>query len=168
MKNGITQARLKELLQYDYNTGLFTRKVSLKGGAKKGAIAGGIDITNGYRQVRVDGRKYQEHRLVFLYHYGELPMKGIDVDHINLDKVDNSFDNLRLCTSSQNSQNRRKRTDNKSGFKGASLHTCGKYQGLIQRNGKSTYLGLYDTAELAHAAYCVAAHELFGEFANTG
>ena len=109
MKTDVTQSRLRELLQYDYNTGLFTRLTTIAANAKVGSIEGNIDKTNGYRQIRIDGRKYKEHRLVFLYHYGELPMKGIDVDHINLDKVDNSFDNLRLCTSSQNSQNRRKR-----------------------------------------------------------
>lgn len=94
---------------------------------------------------------------------------NIQVDHRNGIKYDNQRNNLRACTKTQNSWNRPAQRNNKSGYKGVSRHAdTGKWQALIGCNGARFHLGLFDSAEAAHAAYCAKARELHGEYANTG
>lgn len=91
------------------------------------------------------------------------------VDHINGNRLDNRRSNLRLVLQSENKLNVRRHRDNKSGFKGVSLHRpTGKWIAFIMARGKHKYLGLFQTPEAAHARYCEAADELHGEFANHG
>ena len=92
--------------------------------------------------------------------------KGFVVDHINGDPLDNRRCNLRICTQEDNKINRCIYKNNTSGYKGVSKHANGKWQSEITKNGKSKYLGLFPTPELAYAAYCKAALELHGEFAR--
>lgn len=93
---------------------------------------------------------------------------GEEVDHRNRNGLDNTRANLRLATHSQNMGNQQRRKDNKSGFKGVSYNRArGKWQAHIMIHKKSIYLGLFTTPEEAHAAYCAAAKEHFGEFART-
>jgi hypothetical protein len=74
-----------------------------------------------------------------------------------------------LVLQSENKLNVRRHRDNKSGFKGVSLHRpTGKWIAFIMARGKHKYLGLFQTPEAAHARYCEAADELHGEFANHG
>lgn len=89
------------------------------------------------------------------------------VDHVNGDGLNNFRSNLRLATHSQNNMNSKKRRNNKAGFKGITKDN-GKYRAQIKRNRRLTYLGTFDTPEEAHEAYCEAAKEYFGEFANDG
>lgn len=90
-------------------------------------------------------------------------------DHKNGNTLDNQRHNLRIATRSQNKQNSKKYRNNKSGFKGVSFHRrIGKWMAAIQVNGKPHYLGYHPTPEAAHAAYCAAAKELHGDFANLG
>lgn len=89
------------------------------------------------------------------------------VDHINMDTLDNCRSNLRLATNSQNCMNRRKRSDNTSGFKGVAPHGK-KWRAYINKDGKRTNIGTFATPELAFAARCTAAKILHGEFANLG
>jgi len=86
---------------------------------------------------------------------------------VNLYSPDNSRNNLRPAEGFQNSRNVRKHKDGKSPFKGVHKHRD-KWVALIGINYKVRYLGLFATPELAHAAYCKAAAELHGEFANFG
>ena len=133
--NALTQERLKELLNYDASTGVFTRKVSTNG-AKAGDIAG--RKTKGrYVEIRVDGGRYLAHRLAWLYMYGEFPSD--DIDHINHIKTDNSLANLRVASKAENQKNRSLSIRNKTGVSGVCPHNSGWYV----RVGKSDYLGLY-------------------------
>lgn len=94
---------------------------------------------------------------------------SIHVDHRNGIKHDNQRDNLRACTKTQNSWNRPAQQNNSSGYKGVSRHAdTGKWQALIGHKGARFHLGLFDSPEAAHAAYCAKARELHGEYANTG
>lgn len=94
---------------------------------------------------------------------------SIHVDHRNGIKHDNQRHNLRACTKAQNSWNRPAQQNNKSGYKGVSHHAnTGKWQASISYNGARLHLGLFDSAEAAHEAYCAKARELHGEYANTG
>lgn len=90
------------------------------------------------------------------------------VDHVSGDTLDNRRKNLREATTSQNCANSKTKRNNASGFKGVGIHTTtGKWQARITKDRKQTFLGVFDTPELAHAAYCLAANALHGDFART-
>lgn len=91
------------------------------------------------------------------------------VDHINGDRLDNRKANLRICTHAENGRNRGAPRNNTSGFKGVHFHKqCRKWQAQIKIDGQKKHLGLFDSAEEAHAAYCLAADLLHGTFARYG
>lgn len=160
----LTQERLKELLHYNEDTGVFTRIVGRPGPrARKGDVAG-TDDGSGYIRIYVDGKGYKAHRLAWFYMYGYMPE---EVDHENLDRSDNRKANLRDATHGQNQANGRAYSNNALGLKGVSLHKPnGKYKAQIQANGKKVGLGYYATPQEAHAVYAKAAAELHGEFAR--
>jgi hypothetical protein len=92
---------------------------------------------------------------------------GVEVDHINGNKLDNRRANLRNCTRSENARNCSVRSDNTSGYKGVFWHKQhGKWSARIKLNGKRHHLGDFDTPTEAGAAYDKAAHEMHGEFAR--
>lgn len=96
--------------------------------------------------------------------------KGIQVDHINGDGLDNRKENLRLVSVSQNQINRGLPVNNTSGFKGVSwMSSCNKWFAQIRAtvNGKKTqkYLGLFLCKESAARAYDKEALSLFGPHA---
>jgi len=96
---------------------------------------------------------------------GEWP-KG-EIDHIDLDRANNKWENLREATHSENSANRRVRSDNILGLKGVAFDkTRGEYRAYIGVNGKRIHLGYSDCPAAAHMAYVVAANKAFGEFAR--
>lgn len=166
----ITQARLKELLQYDPASGEFTWLVRRGRSAPIGGIAGRIskakrDAGGGYRWIGIDGKEYLAHRLAWLYMTGSEPSH--EIDHRNNARSDNRFRNLREADDSQNMANKARQANNTSGFKGVSLNKAtGKFVANIQRRGSQKYLGLFSTPELAHAAYTAEANSIFGEFAR--
>jgi hypothetical protein len=109
-------------------------------------------------------------RRVFMYReiLGLDPDDPHQGDHENVNTLDNRRKNLRKSTVSQNCMNRRKRSDNTSGFKGVSFHRrLGKWQAAIAVNGKDIYLGYFSDRLSAHNAYCEAAKIYHGEFART-
>jgi hypothetical protein len=144
--NHVTVNRLKELLDYDMDTGIFTWKVSRKRLAAIGSIAGATN-GSGYRQISIDGTVYLSHRLAWLYCFEEWPKL---VDHINRDRTDNRISNLREVTQSLNIHNSKDRPS-KSGFRNA-RKVGDRFQSEIKVNGKSIHLGMYDTAEEASNA----------------
>ena len=161
----INQERLKQLLNYDPDTGVFTWLFSRRG-VKTGSIAGTVH-PSGYIVIRIDGRLYRAHRLAFLYMKSTFPAK--DADHINGIKADNRWINLREATRSENKRNSGKHADNTSGYKGVyKRKATGKWVARCQVHGKKHCLGDHDTPELAHAAYCKFASEHHREFFNPG
>lgn len=99
--------------------------------------------------------------------------KGMHVDHINNDTLDNRRCNLRVCTMSQNNKNYPKPCTNTLGYKGVhfakrNYYLSKPWYAMIRVNSKHVYLGYYKTAEEAHEAYCMAALKYHGEFANFG
>jgi hypothetical protein len=89
---------------------------------------------------------------------------GKQTDHINLNKLDNRKENLRICTRKQNSGNVYIPSHNTSGMKGVGKH-AGKWRAYISDKDKHIHLGYFNTKELAAQAYNKKASELFGEFA---
>ena len=105
------------------------------------------------------------HRRIMGLEYGNT----LKVDHRDHCKVNNQRINLRVCTNSQNLFNRGANRNNTSGFKGVNQDkNSGRWVAEIWKNGKKKSLGHFDTAESAHEAYCKAAIEIHGEFANFG
>jgi len=93
--------------------------------------------------------------------------RGLVVDHVDRDGLNNRRSNLRIATQAQNSRNRRRHRNNTSGFKGVSFHRREKkWYAHIHHQGKKLFLGYFVSAEAAHAAYCDAAARLHGEFAR--
>jgi hypothetical protein len=166
VKIHVTQDRLKELINYDPDTGVFTHKTQRGKTSSIGEVAG-CDKPDGYRYMSVEKHRYVAHRVAWLYYYGyDAP---IFIDHINGIKSDNRISNLRLATSKNNNTNVGLKKNNKSGYKGVSyIEKRKKYRAQIFNGGKNYYLGEYHTAIEAHKAYCNKASELFGEFANYG
>ena len=150
----ITQERLRELLSYDTETGLFTR---ITGDARK--TVGSLHHT-GYITINLDGKNYMAHRLAWLYVNGNFPPE--EIDHINGKSTDNRISNLREASRKQNNENRTLRSDNTSGFQGVTFNkSFRKFQARIMHNKKSRHLGLFSTAEQASQAYQAARVELF-------
>jgi hypothetical protein len=158
----VTRERVLEVLDYDPGTGVFTWKVDTGGRIKKGAIAGSTS-SNGYRQIRVDLRRYQAHRLAWLAMTGAFPPE--EIDHINGVRADNRWANLRAATRSQNCANyippRRRNPGLPKGVRPAQRSPGWRVA------VKGIYLGVFDTIEEAHEAYCKAARALYGEYAKT-
>lgn len=91
------------------------------------------------------------------------------VDHINNNKLDNRRGNLRVASRQQNGFNTPIGKSNSSGYKGASWNKgANKWIATIRVDGNKIHLGLFNTKEEAHQAYCEAATKYFGEFANYG
>jgi hypothetical protein len=130
-----------------------------------GEISGWVESITGYRHICIDGCTYKAHRLAYLYMTGEWPKDQID--HINMDKNDNRWGNLRAATRSQNMANTRARTDNISGFKGVVwMKRQHEWAARIGVNGKQIHLGYFDKPHVAYAAVCVASRKHFGDFAR--
>lgn len=154
----LTAARLRELLHYDPETGLFTRRVK-----RRRWLAGEVVGTpqhDGYLEVMVANRRYKLHRLVWLYMTGGWP-SGV-VDHKNGDRQDNRFVNLRVVSVTVNNQNRRApNPGSASGLLGVSRsRRPGLWEARIQAEGKNYFLGNHETPEQAHAAYMAAKKRL--------
>lgn len=113
-QNNLTQSELKLLLNYCPITGTFTWMKRSNSHVDAGSVAGTLR-PDGYINIGVKGKRYQAHRLAFLYMLGEFP--SYDVDHINKVKNDNAWINLRPATRSENMQNTSKKSNNTSALK---------------------------------------------------
>lgn len=145
----LTQNELKEQLNYNVETGIFTRKVSVSPRVKVGGVAGGLN-EYGYILIQVNKKDYRAHRLAWLYVYGVWPKGQIDL--INGVKTDNRIGNLRDVTNRQNQQNTYKHRNGK--LVGATYHKHNKkWVSQIYINGKQINLGYFNTEQEAHEAY---------------
>ena len=161
--SGLTHDRLRELLKYDPETGQFTWLVSTA--EFVGKIAGFPKRDRAYWLIQIGPKRYRAHRLAWFYMTGEWPKDLID--HRDGDGLNNRWANLREADSSKNTQNSRRRSDNRSGLKGVNfVARLNKWKSRVSLNGKRIYLGSFATPEAAHAAYAAKAIELHGEFAR--
>lgn len=158
-----TQEILKEFFNYNPDTGVFTRIKSTSKVALKGSIAGGM-TKNGYLIISVGKNRHYAHRLAFLYVEGKFP--EVIVDHINGDKSDNRWLNLRQATYSENNCNNKRGTSN-TGYKGVTLGTDGYYHANCTLNGKM-YQKVFKTLEEAVQFATEHREKLHGDFVNHG
>jgi len=165
----LTQERLKELLHYDPETGVFRWLVDIRNGehrarilVKAGDIAGyrggGRNSRTEYVSIRIERRLYGAHRLAWLYVKGEWPPL---IDHRDLDGTNNRFLNLRLSDKSSNAANTSPPRNNTSGVKGVYFdRNRNRWVAEIWHQNKKYRMGRHRSLEGA------AARELFGEFAR--
>ncbi|MGI4851696.1 MAG: HNH endonuclease [Janthinobacterium lividum] len=125
-----------------------------------GRQAGGL-IGNGYLVTFVQKRSHYVHRILFAMASGAEPDR--EIDHVNGIKTDNQMSNLRLATSAQNKANI---ASGHTGLRGTKAHQ-GRWVAQMSIDGKNHYIGIFDTQEQAHAAYCQTVTQIRGEFALT-
>ena len=159
----LTQEQLKRLLHYDSDTGIWTYiKAPPRKPWMEGSRAGCFKQSTGYWYIKIDGYDFQSSHLAFLYMTGSWSKE--EIDHINRNRVDDRWVNLRKATSSQNRVNRVS-PGNSTGFKGVAFDARYKnpYIAKVTVHGHCKNLGSYSTPEEAHAVWYKAACEAFGE-----
>jgi hypothetical protein len=135
----LTYERLREVLQYDPETGEFMWLITLSNRCAAGKVAGWLkqqkDKTD-YLCITIDGRKYRAARLAWFYIHGVWP--SVFVDHEDRDGLNNREANLRLATNSENMRNTKAQSRNRSGVKGVSFYNR-KWIAEITVNGRRVY-----------------------------
>lgn len=160
---------LREVFSYDPEEGILRWKKPTTRSVHIGDLAGNIFTTvdgNRYIKVKLNGKDYRAHRLIWCIVTGEWPSKQID--HRDLDGLNNRFKNLREASNTENGWNQKKKKTNKSGYKGVHLHKSnGKWIARIRvGGGRRLELGFFDSPEEAGAAYNKAALQYHGDFAR--
>jgi hypothetical protein len=153
--------RLHQLLNYDTETGLFRWRIRKGGTANPGVIAGCAD-PRGYVRIKLDGRYYYAHRLVWFWVHQYWPDQ---LDHVDGDPSNNAISNLREATSSENNFNSRVRSDSGTKIKGVWSHGV-KFTVVIQANGLRKYYGIFDTLDEAKLAASLVRCMVHGKFAR--
>lgn len=152
MPTPITQGYLKEILDYNPDTGIFKWKIQVSNRVKIGSIAGS---SAEYRthHIKINSRHYENSKLAWLYVYGEFPKNLLN--YIDGDKHNTSILNLREATKSDVQFYRKVRqSNNTTGYKGVTYNSrYKKYYASIRVKGKSIYLGQCDDALSAHLLY---------------
>lgn len=164
-----SQKYLKSILDYNPDTGIFVWKwrndMPLNWNARFYNKIAGENTVWGYRAITINYETYMAHNLLWLYMTGEWP--SVRIDHKDLNGKNNEWKNIRLATRSQNQCNRRKQSNNTSGYKGVSFDLSrNKWKAQIQVGGKNYFLGRYDAKEIAYEVYIKALKEKHGEFAR--
>lgn len=157
--NSLTAERLRELLRYDPETGLFTR-LAAHTTKRLGRVVKGGDNGDGYGRVTLDGSRYYLHRLAWLYMTGAWPTQ--EIDHCDGDKSNNRWSNLRDVPVQVNRQNRRS-AERTSATQVLGVSVCartGKFVAQITNHNRNVYLGRFKTAPEAHDAYIRAKRQM--------
>lgn len=160
-----SQVQLREIFDYNPETGdLVWRHRPSKGSQWNGRFAGKVAGTThkGYVRVKLDGQKYQAHRLIWMLAFGQIP-NHMMVDHENGISDDNRLCNLRLVSNQQNQLNRS--SDRGRGYKGV-YRKGSRWKAEITTTEGRKYLGLFKTPEQAAIAYDSAARKWHGEHAR--
>lgn len=155
---------LAKFLSYDPETGVLTW--ARNSGKKKTGDAVGSFHSGGYIELRVDGYRMFAHQAAWLLMTGNWPES--QVDHRNGDRCDNRWDNLRKAVQQQNSANMRRRSNNKSGYKGVVQVRANAWIAYLHLNRKTMYLGTFNCPKKAHGAYTQAAQSAWGDYARAG
>lgn len=177
----VTPALCRRLLDYDPETGVFTWRARTPGMFQDGATgaenqcatwnklwagkrAGSLSCWK-YYIISIFGKKLRASRVAFAIMTGEFPSE--EIDHVNLNTEDDSWENLRHATRSQNAANRRRQSNNVSGFKGVDFHRQrGKWRATLTINRKQKHLGYFGSPEAAAEAYDNASSAHFKGFSR--
>jgi hypothetical protein len=152
----LTREKLQQVLHYDKDSGEFTWLTTSN--RKKAGERAGTAVPHGYRKIQVYNKIYYEHRLAWLYVYGEFPQDV--VDHIDGNGLNNKIANLRSVSRSDNMRNQiRPQKNNKLKVLGVTQTKSGKFRAQIF-DEKVKVLGVFDTVEEASQAYIQAKRKL--------
>ena len=122
--------------------------------------------SEGYLPIAIDGKDYKLHRIIYLYHHGDMPAQ---IDHVDGDKLNNRIENLRACTLSQNQHNAQRRKDNTSGIKGITwCRSRGQWLARVKYKGRQYFVGYFNSIENAERELKAARESLHGKFTNHG
>lgn len=156
----LTDAYVREILDYDPRTGALTWRQRADmpkqwntrfAGKRAGCERRDKRWRTPYRQIRIDGRNYLEHRVIWLHYYGHWP-RG-DIDHIDGNGLNNAIANLRDVDRSANMRNARRKLNNTSGVNGVYWDKrSGKWHAQIRANGRLIYFGYFEDLEDAASA----------------
>lgn len=149
---------------FEYREGKLYWRVCLNNRAPIGSEAGTYNQYNKRRSVRIKGKQYYTHRLIFLIHHGHMPL---EVDHIDADRHNNRIENLRAASPSENQRNKPRQRNNTSGRKNVRW-VNGKWAVELKINGKARYFGRFEDLELAALMASEVRDKYYGEFANHG
>ncbi len=157
--NTIPLTRLRDILEYNPESGEFVWRVSLNSRAPVGSIAGTIQ-PSGYIRIKINGVRFMAHRLAWLWVNGIDPV--CEIDHINRVRSDNRIGNLREASGKQNKENQSLRVDNTSGHKGVHWDKAReKWMVFVGHHRKFKYLGRYNDLNEAIAVADDARRKLF-------
>ena len=149
MTSSLTYKRMREVVRYDRQSGLFYWKVSV-GKAKRNEVAGHTD-SSGYTKISVDGVKYFAHRLAWFYCFKVWPQKNID--HVDRCRSNNRIKNLRDVGQSLNGLNGSLRRNNSSGHTGVSYDPRrDTWVAYVNKDGRKKHLGAYGSPKIAAQA----------------
>lgn len=165
----VTQTQIKALFDYR-DDGNLVRKVAVGGAAGQvGRVVGYYlgDTTRpgkGYRATKIGGKHYCVHRLIWLWHHGDMPE---NLDHINRNSLDNRIENLRVASASENMMNRKLFSNSTSGCRGVSWHKQrGVWWAYVDCNKRRKSLGYFEDLELADLVATEARAKFHGQFAT--
>lgn len=157
----LSQSEIKKLFNYNPGTGEVTRLVANSNFVRVGDNPGWIENT-GYYRVHIGGKSYLLHKVIWMYMTGEWPK--FDIDHIDRNRLNNKWDNLRKATRSANMANGGKR-ESLTGFTGVYQNKSG-YMSKIKIGNQQVYLGQFKTPEEAYEAFKLKHREVHGEFSR--
>lgn len=157
-KTDLSAERLRELLDYNPNTGVFVWKKPTSNRVRVGTVAG-TPTVKGYWHISVDKQMFYAHQLAWIHVHGSMPRGGLD--HRDGDGRNNAIANLREATYLENGQNQKLRNTNKSGCTGVSWHSQRmRWTANIWSKGKRYFLGCFDSVQEAANAYAKAKEEM--------
>jgi len=146
----LTADEARNLLDYNAGTGAFTWKARTSNRVQINDVAGSAQV-NGYRCISILGKRYLSHRLAWLIVTGEWPAEQID--HINGNRADNRFFNLREVSLKENAKNQARSSKNTSGVTGVNWQEdAQKWRARIKINGRTIQLGYFSDLKTAKAA----------------
>lgn len=156
----INQTEVLIRLHYEPESGVLTWRETGNRTDLRGRRAGAIN-GQGYRRIQINGMNFSEHRLIWFYMTGAWPE---EVDHINGDRSDNRWANLREADRFINTQNVIRKTPD-SGYVGVSRYNKSVlWKAQIAINRKKIFLGAFADPKEAHMAYLKAKAELHAGF----
>lgn len=153
----LTAARLREVLQYNPESGHFTRLIRIGSGGAAGSTAGSRN-RSGYLIIPIDGVSYYAHRLAWFYMHNEWPAG--DVDHMDGNRTNNRAANLRSVNRRMNLENQRvAKSHSATGILGVFM-VNGSWVSQIRVKGRTKYLGAFKSPDEAQAVYIAAKRQL--------
>lgn len=150
----LTQFAIQSVL--DYRDGLLYWK--------NASVASSYRDVKGYMRIGIDGKRYLQHRIIYLMFHGNLPSA---IDHIDGNTSNNRIENLRAATNTENLQNMKLCPTNTSGSKNVSWDTkAKKWLVMLNVSGIRKYIGLFKDLELADLVATEARNKFHGRFAR--